>query len=129
MGGVAVKMNSGFFQLDIFNFGVEQRKEELKNCVKVNPAQLEVGDIVEFISYGGNLLEGCFVTKGFWDGRDKESPQYYYFDVDGKFYGINPSVCDWRVVGHDDSYEKPCLYDITERLIDLFKDTAFPKTA
>lgn len=118
---------SAFVQLDIFNFVEEQKKEAVINAIKVNPTQLVVGDRVEFISYGGKLLKGIFITKGFWDGRDQENPQYYYFDVDGLYYEINPSCCAWNLIDHDDEYIKPNKYDITEILINHLKNIPFPK--
>jgi len=80
---------------------------------------------VDFVSYGGKSLRGIFITKGFWDGRDQADPQYYYFDVEGRFYEIDPSRCAWTRIGHHDEYVKPGKDDITERLVDHLKKFAF----
>lgn len=116
---------SSFVQLDIFNIIEEQKKIELQTMDTLNPMDLVVGDIVEFVSYGGKLLTGIYLTKGFWDGRDQEKPQYYYIDVEGYYYEMNPSVCAWKIVGHDANYTKPNKNDITEKLIRHLKNYPF----
>lgn len=118
---------SAFIQLDIFDFlkaAEEPEKSNPQNAI--SPNELSVGDIVDFVSYGGKSLRGTFITKGFWDGRDQADPQYYYFDVEGRFYEIDPSRCSGARIGHDDDYVKPGKDDITERLVDHLKKFAFP---
>ncbi len=106
---------STFVQLDIFNFSEEERKETIKSAVtEVHPMQLVAGDIVEFVSYSGKIVTGTYVTRGFWDGRDRECPQFYYFCVNGTYLEMNPKVCAWSLIRHDDAFEKPAKDDITE---------------
>lgn len=114
-----------FVQLDIFNFVVEQKKDALEQAVKGDPSQLVVGDYVEFMSNSGHIMEGHFITKGFWDGRDQECPEYYYFDVNGRFFQFDPYRCAWTFLHHDDDYVKPDKTLITERLIQELKEIPF----
>lgn len=88
----------------------------------------QVGDRIRFRSYISKRLEGNFVTCGFWDGRDQANPQYFFFDVGGKFvelslYHLNNS--EWARLGHDDSYVPPRKDDIAERLIERLRPLSF----
>jgi len=121
-------MDRTFVQMNIFDVlrnAEEPRVNTSKNISKISHSELVVGDIVDFTGYCGESLRGIFLTKGFWDGRDQANPQFYYFDVEGHFYGIDPSRCFWSCMGHDNSYVKPKKDNITERLVDQLKPIPF----
>jgi hypothetical protein len=115
-------------QFDIFGLIEKAEWQEIVEAHEsIQPSDIQVGDILRVKTWGGKTVEGRFVTKGFWDGRDKADPTYYYLDLGDRFQDFMPKQNEWVKVGHDADYQPPRKDDILHRLVKRLSVIPFPE--
>jgi hypothetical protein len=115
-------------QPDIFGMIEKAEWQEFVDSHEaVQASDIQVGDVLRLKTWGGQTVEGKFVTKGFWDGRDRDNPTYYYVDLGDRFQQFMPNHNEWVKVGHDQTYVPPRKDDILHRLVKRLSYIPFPE--
>lgn len=99
-----------------------------------NPKFLQVGDILEVRRFCGypeptwHYRRGRFVTSGFWDGRDKNNPQYFFLqEYNGAFFDFDPYCMTWKRVGFDETYKVPRKDNIYDVMVEYIRPVPLEK--
>ncbi|MGX5609070.1 hypothetical protein ACWKTZ_22105 [Bacillus cereus] len=139
-------------QLDLFmgdmevaikpEFLFEEQKKLPVNALSKLPKkitdlnQLQVGDKIHV--YDGHVkreFTGYYITKGFWDGRDKNNFYYYYMEIIDEenpveytrnFRGFNP-MCQVTLLKENTNYVPPRKEEVSQLLKEKLQAVALDK--